>query len=182
MVATTLVAMFETAAELDDLQRLLDTSLARSTSHLRSIVQPNLTAAQLATVLSGMCVLSVATVTAGGEPRISALDGHFWHGTWIFGTERSAAKAKHLAVRPAVSVAHLRGEELGTFTHGRSELLNPAAGPAADEWPEILAHLTRHYGESPEGWGDVVYFRVHPHWMVAYAPDAPKLLAEAAQP
>ena len=33
-----------------------------------------------------MKVLSAATVTAAGEPRISALDGHFLHGTWTFST------------------------------------------------------------------------------------------------
>src|SRR5690606_21529576 len=79
----------ETEAELDELQTLLDTSLARSTAHLRSIVTPGertLTARELVRVLTGMCVLSVATVTARGEPRISAVDGHFLHGRWVFST------------------------------------------------------------------------------------------------
>ncbi len=121
--------MRETGAELDELQRLLDDSLARSSEHLRSIIRPGertLTAAQLTSVLTGMCTLSIATVTAGGEPRASAIDGHFLHGRWIFGTSRTAAKAAHLAARPAVSVAHLRAEELGVFTHGTAEPLNPA--------------------------------------------------------
>jgi hypothetical protein len=53
-----------------------------------------------------MCTLAISTVTARCEPRISAIDGHFLHGRWIFGTDRSAAKAQHLDARPAVSVAH----------------------------------------------------------------------------
>ncbi|MGH3342580.1 MAG: pyridoxamine 5'-phosphate oxidase family protein [Carbonactinosporaceae bacterium] len=164
--------MYETEAEIGELQALLDASLSRSTAHLRSIVRPGestLPACQLVAVISGMCTLAISTVTAGGEPRISGVDGHFLHGRWIFGTARSAAKARHIAARPAVSVAHIRGEELGVFTHGRAETLNPAGGPEDAAWSATLEHLTAHYGESPLGWGHVVYYRLRPHWMVAYA-------------
>lgn len=174
--------MYETEAELDALDGLLDRSLAGATSHLRSIIRPGertLTARQLVEVLSGMCVLALSTVTASGEPRISAVDGHFLHGCWIFGTERSAAKARHLHARPAVSAAHLRGETLGVFTHGSAEVLNPAAGPADPDWDGILDYLTNHYGESPLGWGEVVMYRLRPHWMTAYAPQPGELLSDS---
>jgi hypothetical protein len=172
--------MKETEAELNELQELLDASLARSTEHLRAIIKPDertLTARQLAGVITGMCTLAISTVTARGEPRISGIDGHFLHGRWIFGTDRTAAKARHLAARPAVSVAHLRGEELGVFTHGTVEVLNPAQGEPDPHWPAILDHLTAHYQSSPLSWGDVVYYRLRPDWMVAYAFEPAKLLA-----
>lgn len=172
--------MYETEAELDALDALLDSSLAGATSHLRSIIRPGertLTARQLVQVLSGMCVLALSTVTASGEPRISAVDGHFLHGCWIFGTERSAAKARHLHARPAVSAAHLRGETLGVFTHGSAEVLNPLADRADPHWDTILEYLTNHYGESPLGWGEVVMYRLRPHWMAVYAPQPRELLS-----
>lgn len=50
--------MRETQDELKELQALLDASLSRSTSHLRSITL----------VLTGMCTLALSTVTAKGEP------------------------------------------------------------------------------------------------------------------
>ena len=124
-----------------------------------------------------MCVLAVSTVTAKGEPRISAVDGHFLHGCWIFGTDRSAAKARHLQARPVVSAAHLRGEVLGVFTHGSVEVLNPAVGPADPHWGSILDHLTHHYGESPLNWGNVVMYRLRPQWMAVYAPQPGDLLS-----
>lgn len=119
--------MRETPEELNELQVLLDASLSRSTAHLRSIInaERTLTAEQLTQVLTGMCTLALSTVTAKGEPRISGADGHFLHGKWHFGTARGAAKARHLATRPAASVAHMRGEDLGVFTHGNVEILNP---------------------------------------------------------
>jgi hypothetical protein len=174
--------VYETEAELDALDALLEISLAGATAHLRSIIQPGertLTARQLVTVLPGMCVLTVSTVTAKGEPRISAVDGHFLHGCWVFSTDRSAAKARHLQARPAVSAAHLRGETLGVFTHGRAEELNPAAGPADPQWDSVLEHLIRHYGVSPLSWGDVVVYRLRPSWMAVFAADPAELLSDA---
>ncbi|MFC6079664.1 pyridoxamine 5'-phosphate oxidase family protein [Sphaerisporangium aureirubrum] len=166
--------MHETDSELEELQALLDVSLAGSTAHLRSIVKPGertIPARQLTEVLTGMCTLALSTVTARGEPRIGGVDGHFLHGKWIFGTSTTAAKAVHLRTRPAVSAAHMRGESLGVFTHGAARILNPPDAPADPGWPETLAYLTTHYGESPTNWGDVAYYRLDPHWMIVYTFD-----------
>ncbi|MFB4278455.1 MULTISPECIES: pyridoxamine 5'-phosphate oxidase family protein [unclassified Nonomuraea] len=170
--------MRETPEDLKELQALLDASLSRSTSHLRSIIntERTLTAEQLTQVLTGMCTLALSTVTAKGEPRISGVDGHFLHGKWHFGTARGAAKARHLAARPAVSAAHMRGEDLGVFTHGTVEILNPQRGERAADWPDLRAYVKDFYGDDFFDWdNDVVYYRLQPHWMTVYAPDADKL-------
>lgn len=141
--------MRETSEELIELQALLDTSLSRSTAHLRSIIdaERTLSAEQLTSILTGMCTLALATVTTKGEPRISGVDGHFLHGAWHFGTARSAAKARHLAARPAASVTHMRGEDLGVFTHGTVETLNPERAQPTADWPELLAYFKDFYGD-----------------------------------
>lgn len=169
--------MRETPADLEEIQQLLDSSLAVAGGHLRSIVVPGErtpTAAQLVRELDGMRVLVVATVTATGEPRTSAVDGHFLRGRWVFSTSGDATKARHLRSRPAVSVSYLDGERLGVFTHGTATELtrdHPDFG-----W--VDEHLTQHYGESPSGWGEeIVYFRVEPTWMVGYAFDLEQLIA-----
>jgi general stress protein 26 len=169
----------ETREELNELQALLDASLSRSTDHLRSIVtKRTLTAEQLTQILTGMCTLALSTVTAKGEPRISGVDGHFLHSKWYFGTARSAAKARHLAARPAASVAHMRGEDLGVFTHGTVEILNPEDDEPAADWPDLLTYFKDFYGDHAEWDRDVFYYRLRPHWMTVYAPDAAKLTAE----
>ena len=174
--------MRETSVELTELQALLDASLSRSTAHHRSIVSGRtMTAAQLTRVLTGMCTLAVSTVTAKGEPRISGADGHFLHGRWCFGTARSAAKARHLAARPAASVAHMRGEDLGVFTHGTVETLNPEDGEPAADWHDLLAYFKGFYGDDAFDWDrDVVYYRLRPHWMTVYAADVAKLMPSDA--
>ena len=169
--------MRETPEELHELQSLLRSSLSGSTAHLRSIVEGRtITAAQLTGVLTGMCTLALATVTARGEPRISGADGHFLHGRWHFGTARNAAKTRHLAARPAASVAHMRGEDLGVFTHGTVEELNPEDAEATADWQELLAYLKDFYGDDDAfDWNrEVVYYRLNPHWMTVYAPDLDK--------
>jgi general stress protein 26 len=166
--------MLETSDEIDRLQSLLDASHARATGHLRGIIhdERTLSAEQLVALLTGMKVLAVATVTAAGEPRISALDGHFLHGTWTFSTDGSAAKAKHLERRPAVSVAHIDGEELALFSHGYAELMPPGA-----RRDEVDAHWTAHYGSSPWSWGDDIrMYRLRMTWAVAYAANRAELL------
>ncbi|GAA2632171.1 pyridoxamine 5'-phosphate oxidase family protein [Paractinoplanes durhamensis] len=168
--------MLETADEIVALQGLLDRSHAGATSHLRNIVHAGrtLTAEDLAGLLTGMKVLSVATVTAAGEPRISALDGHFLHATWTFSTDAAAAKARHLERRPAVSVAHIDGEELAVFSHGRAEQIFPVD----DDFKETLEHWTDYYDSSPLSWGEEVrLYRLRPHWMVGYAADRLEVLS-----
>jgi len=166
--------MLETPEELAALQGLLDASHARATDHLREIINDDrsLSAAQIAALLPAMKVISVATVTAQGEPRISAMDGHFLHGTWTFSTSRTAAKARHLSARPAVSVAHVDGEKLAVFSHGRAVELQ------GDELAEVDRHWSGHYGSSPLSWGDVVMYALDPSWMVGYAWKREELLAE----
>jgi general stress protein 26 len=170
--------MFETNDELTLLQSLLDASHARSTEHLRGIIndERTLTAAQIAGLLTGMKVITAATVTSTGEPRISAMDGHFLHGTWTFSTSRTSAKARHLARRPAISVAHVDGEALAVFSHGHVLEL------AGDELAAVDAHWTSHYGSSPLSWGDVVMWRLEPTWMVGYAFRRDELLAQRGVP
>ena len=110
--------MYETSDDLASLDELLTASLRGAGEHLRSIVTEGdrtLDAAQTAAVLTGMRTLAVSTVTASGEPRVSGEDGHFLHARWVFTTSGTAVKARHLRARPAVSVAHIAGDDLGIF-------------------------------------------------------------------
>jgi hypothetical protein len=168
--------VYETEDELARLDDLLTRSLRGAGEHLRGIVtegERTLDARQTAAVLTGMRTLAVATVTRAGEPRISGLDGHFLHARWVFTTSGTAVKTRHLRARPALSVAHLVGDDLGIFCHGTAEFLVPDH----PDFAEIEDHLVAHYGSSPRSWGpDIVYVRAQPHWMVSYAFAKEKLL------
>lgn len=72
----------ETETEIAALQRLIDASHSGGMSHLREIIAGEhlMSARDVVDALDGMRVLSLATVTAKGEPRVSGVDGHFLHG------------------------------------------------------------------------------------------------------
>jgi pyridoxamine 5'-phosphate oxidase-like protein len=171
--------MKESPEEIAELQRLLDAAYERSTEHLRSIISDprRLDAQELVQVLTGMCTINLATVTAHNEPRISAVDGHFLHARWVFTTSGTAAKTRHLRVRPAASLSYVDGERIGVFSHGQVEFLTPEHA----DFAEIEAHLTKHYGSSPSSWGpEIVYCRLQPSWMVGYAFDKAAVLSDTA--
>ena len=124
--------MFETSEELDALDALLASSFDGATEHLTEIIAPDrrLSARDLVRYLVGVRHLTVATVTAHGEPRTSAVDGLFVHGRFWFTTSRFAAKAVQLASRPAVSAAHVVGDDVGIFVHGHVKAVIGGPGDA----------------------------------------------------
>ena len=171
MAGATMDGMYETAADVSELQGLLDASIAGSSAHLRSIVEPGrrtMTAERVISSCADVCVLNLATVTASGEPCLSAVDGHLLHGRWHFTTAASAVKARHLRARPGVSVAWTPADGLGVWTHGRVAFIEAGT----QHWQRFDRHLVRAYDQSPSEWadfGEIVYLRVEPHWMVGLA-------------
>lgn len=167
--------MLETEHDLVVLQTVLDASYAGASEHLRSIIRDDrsLRAGEIAALMTGMRTLSLATVTSRSEPRVSAVDGHFLHGAWVFTTSATSPKVRQLTARPAVSAAHLEGESLAVFTHGDAHRITEN-----DPWyDETLHHLTDHYDSSPLSWGDTAMYRLRPAWMVGYASDRARVLA-----
>jgi general stress protein 26 len=161
------VAMFETAAELAALQQLLDASFGRASGQLVSIMTPErrLSASDLSKRLPSPAVLNLATVTAAGEPRISAVDGHFLHGRWYFTTTADSPKARHLVARPGVSVSFTPRDGFGAFWHGQAHVVEP--GPDRDR---VHRHLARTYGQDPEEWGlEIAYFVIDATWVTGFA-------------
>ena len=158
--------MRETSGELAELQALIDRSFAGASQHLQGIMaaERRLTAERIAAEMPSPAVLNVATVTAKGEPRISALDGHFLHGCWHFTTAGNSPKVVQLRARPAVSASFTPRDGYGVFTHGRATFLDGA------ERRELIEHCTSVYGRSPEEFGEgIAYVRIDPNWMVGFA-------------
>jgi Pyridoxamine 5'-phosphate oxidase len=159
--------VYETPAETASLQQLLDTSFGGASEHLLSIMAPErrLTAARLVADLTGIAVLNVATVTAAGEPRVSAVDGHFLHGCWHFTTSGTSPKARQLRARPATSASYTPRDGYGVFCHGRAQFLERGT----PQFTVLHDHCVRTYGQSPDEWGaGVAYVRIEPSWMVAF--------------
>jgi nitroimidazol reductase NimA-like FMN-containing flavoprotein (pyridoxamine 5'-phosphate oxidase superfamily) len=114
--------MRETRDDIAALQQLLDRSYASAGPHLLRIHTPErrLRAEQVAERLTGMCLLSLATVTADGRPMVGPVDGIFHRGALHFSSAPDSLRLRHIARRPDVSATHLPGEELAVTVHGRA--------------------------------------------------------------
>jgi hypothetical protein len=159
--------MYESAAEIAALQDLLDASFAGASAHLTAIMTParRLTAQRVIDDLAGIAVLTIATVTAHCEPRISAVDGHFLHGGWYFTTSGGSPKARHLRARPATSASYTPRDGYGVFCHGHARSLDRGT----PEFTMLYEHWVRTYGQSPDELGDdIAYFRIDASWLVAF--------------
>jgi general stress protein 26 len=166
--------MLETPEELDNLQQLLDRSMAGAGEHLRGIItgERRLSAAELAGRLPGMRLLTVATVTADGRPLAGPVDGYFLHGTFWFSSGRNSVRMRHLAARPAVSATHLPGEELAVTVHGRAELVELRDPAGAELRRAMLDWYVPRQGPEFETWLnalDAVAARIEPEKIFTFA-------------
>lgn len=158
--------MRETPDELAALQQLIDASFATASEHLRGIMEPKrrLTAERIVADVPSPAVLNLATVTRRGEPRLSAVDGHFLHGHWYFTTAGDSPKARQIAARPAVSASYTPRDGYGIFCHGDATMVE------GDERQMLIDHCTKVYGRSPETFGEgIAYVRIEPAWLVGFA-------------
>ena len=160
--------MYETPEQIADLQRLLDESYETAGEHLRSIITPErrLTADQLTETLRGMCLLSLATVTAKSEPVVAPVDGFFYQAKFWFGSSPESVRFRHIRARPQVSANHTRGEELIVIVHGAAREIYTSTG----QYDGLRDYMREIYGAEWDSWGywgKAAYAYIEPHKMFA---------------
>lgn len=167
--------MFESEAEIAALQALLDRSYASGHAHTVSILtsERRLTARQVANYLQGVKHVSFATVSGKGEPIVAPLDGWFIHGQFIVSTAANALRVGHIRRNPAVSLAHVAGDDIGIWVHGQARLIGKEE-PLAAEYDRAATAV---YGSSPFDWGEVAILPIDARAMFAYAPEPSKFSA-----
>jgi hypothetical protein len=154
--------MHETQQDILDLQTLLDRSYERGGAHLRHIFTPErrISAEELVSLLTGVQVLSLATVSRRCEPRVAPVDGLFYRGRFWFGSSPVSVRFTHLRERPQVSANHTRGEALAVLVHGKAALID--VNDAANA--EFRDYCLAVYGEGWLEWGGAgaQYARIDP--------------------
>ena len=166
--------MHESPADIEALQRLLDESYAAAGAHLLNIHTPErrLTAEQVSERLTGMCLLTLATVTADARPVAGPVDGIFYRGCFHFGSSPDSVRFRHIRSRPQVSATHVPGEELAISVHGRAVPVDIRAGEEAGFRRTLLEIYVPRYG--PEWENDFldsgpVYARIEADRMFTFA-------------
>jgi hypothetical protein len=164
--------MLETPDELLRMQQVLDRSDAAAGEHLRSIItaERRLTSEQVAAALTGMCLLTLATVSSQGHPVAGPVDGVFFHGEWHFGSAPHSVRFTHIRRSPWVSATHLPAEHLAITVHGRAELIDVASPEQAEFRRALLDIYVPRYGADWESFLDqgVQYARIHAQRMFTF--------------
>jgi nitroimidazol reductase NimA-like FMN-containing flavoprotein (pyridoxamine 5'-phosphate oxidase superfamily) len=162
----------ERPEDISAVQRLLDSSYARAGPHLLSIHTPQrrLGAERVCELLSGMCLLTLATVTADCRPVAGPVDGIFYRGAFHFGSSPESARFRHIGARPFVSATHAPREELAVTVHGRATLLDVQAPEHAGFRQTLLEVYVPRYGTEWEEFLDSgpVYARIDAERMFAF--------------
>lgn len=162
--------MHETPEDLQRLSDLLAESIERAGPFLRESFQMpehSMTAGQVLHLLQGLPTVSLATVTAKGEPRVAPVGALFYRGAFCIPTVMQAARARHARQRPAVSVTWYEGIDLSMIVHGTAE----AIGVEHDEFAAINTAFATVSQSTPDTWGGggPLYLRVQPNLFVTFA-------------
>ena len=165
--------MHESQADLEALEDLLDRSYAAAGAHLLRIHTPErrLGAAEVVERLTGMCLLTLTTVTADCRPIAGPVDGIFYRGAFHFGSSPDSVRFRHIRSRPQVSATHLPGEELGITVHGRALPVDTSAGGEGGFRQALLDIYVPRYGPGWERFLDSgpVYARIEADRMFTFA-------------
>jgi nitroimidazol reductase NimA-like FMN-containing flavoprotein (pyridoxamine 5'-phosphate oxidase superfamily) len=168
--------MHETPDDLRRLQTLLDESAAAAGSHLQSVITPDrrLTAPEVASRLSGMRLLVLATVTSDGRPLAGPVDGIFYRGDFYFGSSPESLRFRHIRRRPDVSATHVPGEELAITVHGRAIPIDVGAPEHLGFRETLLGVYVPRYGSEWETFLDTAtaYARIEARRMFTFHMDA----------
>lgn len=133
--------MFETKAELDELQGLLDTSYEESPNVRYSGFDAShrLSARQLAG-FQGIRLLAIATVNSKGEPRAAPRSAAFLHGRFYLATDSRSTMVKRLYMNPMMGFTYYENHLL-IMGHGTpSPLRRGTSGfeELSPEWVEAF--------------------------------------------
>lgn len=162
--------MEESPEDTARLEGLLRQSIERAGPFLRSsfeMPEHSLSGRQLIAYLQGVQTVALATVTAKGEPRVAPIGAIFYRGTFYIPTTAAAARARHVARRPAVSLTLFAGNGLAIIVHGRAAIVRPDDPDFAPV--EAIQRASR--GTSVREWGDGVYLRIEADVCYTYARD-----------
>jgi hypothetical protein len=151
--------MDETPQDLDELQQLLDRSIQQAGEYLRTCLEMpehSLKATQITRHLQGILTAAAGTVTARGEPRVAPVGCIFYRAQFHIPTVRNAARAKHVAKRPGISLSLFDGNDLAMIVHGCATIV-PSSMP---DFKELDRTLQEAVGRGVLDWGDGIYIRI----------------------
>ncbi len=158
--------VFETGAELTELQRLLDASFERAGERVHGIYSADkqLSARKLAG-FRGVKLVAVASVNTKGEPRVAPRSAAFLHGKFYLAANTESILVRRLERNPMVAITYFE-DDLLLMSHGEVTFLlkrQAAFRGISQEWKKAFD------GGKDALQGIDVFLRVDATHLVAFA-------------
>jgi hypothetical protein len=160
--------MYETDEEIGRLQLLLDGSMSKAGSHVRSIFGRDhwLSAHQVCEIVQGVKQVAVATANSKGEPRVAPVDSVLFHGRFFISTDLRSFRARHLHKNPHMSLTYFQGADPVIIANGEANFINKDD----PEFANLDSEWIKAYGQSVLKLSETVTFiRLDALTMFAYA-------------
>ncbi len=158
--------MFETEAELAELQRLLDESYERTRERMLVAYSADqrLSAEQLAG-FKGVKLVAVASVNKKGEPRVAPRSAAFLHGKFYLAANTKSTLVRRLWVNPKVATTYYENRLL-VMGHGQVAFLRKGE----KGFREVRPEWKKAFGGGEMHWDEVdLFLRVDANQLVAFA-------------
>jgi hypothetical protein len=129
--------MFETEAELAELQRLLDASFERSGERRQGPIfdASNRLSARQLSGFQGVRLMAVATVNSMGEPRAAPRSAAFLHGRFYLAANTKTATVRRLSNHPSIGLTYFENHLL-IIGHGLARPLRKGTSGFEEVRPE----------------------------------------------
>jgi Pyridoxamine 5'-phosphate oxidase len=171
--------MFETSAELSELQSLLETSYERMGQRMHVTHEPGerLSAEQLAG-FRGIRLVAIANVNKRGEPRVSPRAAAFLHGKFYLAADTESVMVQRVSANPNVAISYFENHFL-LIGHG-SASLHPKDGP---EFKRVSPEWKKAFNGGRDALRGVnVFLRIDATQLVAFAPHPERYPAAWGRP
>lgn len=157
--------MYETDAELLELDGLIEKSKSKSGEHLNSLFGMGewLSAQQVSHHLQGIRSVALATVNSRLEPRVAPLEAVLFHGKFCVALQSDSTRVKQIANRPAASITYTREDDVLITVNGNATLVRGGE----EDFAGLDAEWKKKYGT--DVWDSIVFVKLNPTHIVAYA-------------
>jgi general stress protein 26 len=157
--------LYETEAELSELETLVEKSRSRSGDHLSSLFGQGewLSGKQVAHRLQGIGNVALATVNSRLEPRVAPMEAVLFHGKFYIALQSDSTRVRQLTKTPAASLTYTRDDDVLITVNGNATFVQRGE----PDFARLEAEWSKKYGRSV--WDALAFIKLEPTHIVAFA-------------
>jgi general stress protein 26 len=157
--------LYETEAELSELEKLVEKSKLKSGDHLSSLFGQGewLSGKQVAHHLQGIGNVALATVNSRMEPRVAPMEAALLHGRFYIAVQGDSTRVRQLTKTPAASLTYTRDDDVLITVNGNATFVRKGE----PDFVGLDAEWSKKYGGGVRD--NFVFIKLEPTHITAFA-------------